>query len=87
MNPKYRPKRIAASLGEGLSIWYDNGMTVRPNIFEVIESGDIDLFIEVVDSAVKQATREASARSHALGLEVADGRAAEDRRRKPVRSA
>lgn len=59
-------------------------MMSRPNILGVIESGDFDLFIEVLDSAFKEATREASARSHALGLEVADGRAAEDRRRKPV---
>jgi hypothetical protein len=55
-----------------------------PNIFEVIESGDFDLLIEVIDEAFKEAAREASARSHALGLEVADGRAAEDRRRKPI---
>lgn len=57
----------------------------QPNILEVIESGDFDLFIEVVDKAFKEAAREASARAHALGIDVADGRAAEERRRKPVR--
>lgn len=64
---------------------YDIDMPARPNILEVIESGDIDLFIELIDDAFKEATREASLRSHAMGLEVADGRAAEDRRRKPVK--
>ena len=59
-------------------------MKSQPNIFKVISSGDFDLFVEVVDKAFKEATREASARSHALGLEVADGHVAEDRRRKPL---
>jgi hypothetical protein len=59
-------------------------MPERPNIFEVIRSGDAELFIKVVDEAFKEAAREASWRSHALGINVADGRAEEERRPKPV---
>lgn len=60
-------------------------MAKQPNIFDVIESGDFDRFLAMVDEAFKTAAREASMHSHALGLEVADGHAEEDRRRKPVR--
>ena len=60
-------------------------MAQRPNIFEIIRSGDKELFINAVDKAFKEATREASARSHSLGLEVADPRAEEDRQAKPVK--
>lgn len=60
-------------------------MSRPPNILEIIEKRDSCLFIEVLDKGFKKAAREASARSHALGLEVADGRAAEDRVPKPVR--
>lgn len=59
-------------------------MTNGPNILEIIESGDIDLFIEVLDKGFKRAAGEASYQSHLLGLDVGDGRAHEDRRRKPV---
>lgn len=56
-----------------------------PNIFEIMQSGDKELFIKVVDEAFKAAAREASCRSHALGLEVADGRVEEERLGQPVR--
>jgi hypothetical protein len=59
-------------------------MSHRPNIFRIIESGDTARFIEVVDEAFKAAAREASFRAHALGIKVADGRAEEERRGRPV---
>lgn len=61
-------------------------MDRRHTIFDAIESRDAARFIEILDKAFKQATREASFRSHALGLNVADGRAEEDRQPKPVTS-
>jgi hypothetical protein len=61
-------------------------VTKSPNIFELIEKREFETFVEVVDKAFKEAAREASKRAHAMGLEVADGRAAEDRRRKPIKS-
>lgn len=60
-------------------------MAKRPHIFEVIERGDTQEFIRIVDEAFKAAAREASFRAHALGLEVADGRAEEERKGRPVR--
>lgn len=60
-------------------------MAEQPNIFQLIESGDFDRFLEVVDKAFKAAAREASMHAHSLGIQVADGRAEEDRRPRPVR--
>jgi hypothetical protein len=62
-------------------------MLDRPNIFHVIASRDLELFIKIVDEAFKEAAREASCRSHAMGLKVADGRVDEERRPKPVTSS
>jgi hypothetical protein len=55
------------------------------NIFEIIAKRDAQAFIEVVDEAFKSAAREASLRAHQKGIKVADGRAEEDRRPKPVK--
>lgn len=59
-------------------------MAEQPNLFKLIETGDFERFLEVLDDAFKTAAHEASVRSHAMGLEVADPRAEEERRRKPV---
>ena len=64
---------------------YRVGMAKRPHIFEVIERGDAEEFIRIVDEAFKTAAREASFRAHALGTQVADGRAEEERKGRPVR--
>ena len=66
---------------------YRVGMVRRPHIFEVIERGDAEEFIRIVDEAFKAAAREASFRAHALGIEVADGRAEEERTGRPVNPA
>lgn len=68
-------------------MYYLVGMARRPHIFEVIERGDADEFIRIVDAAFKAAAREASFRAHALGIEVADGRAVEERKGRPVKPA
>ena len=49
------------------------------NILEAIANGDSRRFLEILDKGVKAATKRASEDSHALGLEVADGRAAKQR--------
>jgi hypothetical protein len=45
------------------------------DIFDAVASGDAERIIAVVDSTFKQAAREASARAHARGEQVYDGRA------------
>jgi hypothetical protein len=62
-------------------------MDRKQNIFDIIRAGDSQRFIEVVDRAFKEAAREASARSHVLGLPVAHGRVDEDIRRSRSRRA
>lgn len=57
------------------------------NIFEAIESGDAGRIIAVVDPMFKKAAREASARAHAEGIEVCDGRARDEAIPKPVARA
>ena len=57
------------------------------NIFEAIESGDARRIIAVVDPMFKKAAREASARAHAEGVEVCDGRARDEATPKPVARA
>ena len=47
------------------------------NILEAIANGDRRQFLEILDKGVKAAARKASEESHALGIEVADGRALE----------
>jgi hypothetical protein len=53
-------------------------MPLPKNIFEAIESGDARRIIAVVDPMFKKAAREASARAHAEGVEVCDGRARDE---------
>ena len=62
-------------------------MAQRPHIFEAIQRGDTEEIIRIVDEAFKAAAREASFRAHALGIEVADGRAQEERRGRSVKPA
>lgn len=45
------------------------------NIFEVIATRDRDKIIAFIDPLIRKAAREASARAHRRGIEVADGRA------------
>jgi hypothetical protein len=52
---------------------------------EMIATKDRRRLIETVDQAFKSAAREASFRAHRKGIKVADGRAEEDRRPKPVK--
>ena len=54
------------------------------SLLDIIEAKDRRAFIEVIDEAFKAAARAASSRSHALGLDVADGRVEEERRGTPV---
>ena len=59
-------------------------MPVPENIFEAIESGDARRIIAVVDPMFKKAARKASARAHAEGVEVCDGRARDEATPKPA---
>ena len=56
-----------------------NEPRARANILEALATGDDALFRALLDAGFKEAAREAAAESHALGLEVADGRASEER--------
>lgn len=49
-------------------------MNDSDNILEAIAKGNRYRFLELLDKGVKEATRQASADSHALGLSVVDGR-------------
>ena len=57
------------------------------NIFEAVATRDARTIIAIVDPAFKEAAREASQRAHALGIEVADGRADEEREPKKISRA
>lgn len=52
------------------------------NIIEAIRMRDFVSFLEILDGGAKAACREASNRSHDLGLDVADGRAQDALKRK-----
>jgi hypothetical protein len=62
-------------------------MPMPENIIEAIESGDARRIIAVVDPMFKKKAREASARAHAEGVEVCDGRAGDEATPKPVAKA
>jgi hypothetical protein len=47
------------------------------NIIKAIEERDAPRFLELLDAGVKAATKAASKESHALGLDVVDGRCGE----------
>lgn len=47
------------------------------NILQAIEDGNSERFLAILDAGFRSAARKASEESHALGLEVADGRARE----------
>ena len=50
------------------------------NILQAIRDGDPGRFLKILDHGVRSATRMASEESHALGLEVVDGRACQEGR-------
>jgi len=52
---------------------------MRNNILRAVESQDSGAFLAILDDAFKQAAKAASAESHALGLDVADGRRCDPR--------
>lgn len=48
------------------------------NILQAIEDRESDRFLQILDDGVRAAVRRASEESHALGLDVVDGRALDD---------
>jgi hypothetical protein len=62
-------------------------MPIPENMSEAIKSGDARRIIAVIDPMFKKAAREASARAHAEGVEVCDGRARDQATPKPVATA
>jgi hypothetical protein len=61
-------------------------MRKSTNILDAIRDRDFALFLNFLDNGVKAASREASYRSHELGLDVIDGRAPQALKRKPTKT-
>ena len=59
-------------------------MSRRENIFEAVATGDARQIIVVVDPDFNRAVAEASARAHARGIAVYDGRASQEASSKPT---
>ena len=51
------------------------GMRGPRNILQAIENGEFERFLDILNEAFRAAARRASDESHALGLDVVDGRA------------